>query len=63
MSKPSLWRTFQAVAWSFLGVRKGSEFDKDIAQINPLHIIAVGLVSTFLFVIGLIVFVNWVVAR
>ncbi len=59
----SIWRTFKAVAWSFLGVRKASEFDKDIAQINPLHIIAVGLLSTALFVVGLIVFVNWVVAR
>ena len=59
----SIWRTFKAVAWSFLGVRKASEFDKDIAQINPLHIIAVGFIATALFVAGLIVLVNWVVAR
>ncbi len=59
----SIWRTVTAVAWSFLGVRKASEFDKDIAQISPLHIIAVGFVAIALFVVGLIVLVNWVVAR
>jgi Protein of unknown function (DUF2970) len=59
----SIWRTVKAVAWSFLGVRKASEFDKDIAQTGPLHIIAVGLIGAVLFVVSLIVLVNWVVAR
>jgi Protein of unknown function (DUF2970) len=59
----SIWRTFSAVAWSFLGVRKASEFDKDIAQTSPLHIIAVGFIATLVFVGALIVLVNWVVAR
>jgi Protein of unknown function (DUF2970) len=59
----SIWRTVSAVAWSFLGVRKASEFDKDIAQTSPLRIIAVGFIAIAVFVIGLIVLVNWVVAR
>jgi len=32
----------------------------DIAKLNPLHIVAVGIVMAFLFVFGLIVLVNWV---
>jgi hypothetical protein len=51
------------VAWSFLGVRKNSEFQEDIARITPLHILGVGLVAGLLFVIALMVIVNLVVAK
>ena len=57
----SLLRTVKAVAWSLIGLRKGSEYERDIEKLNPLHIIVVGLAAVFLLVIGLIVLVNWVV--
>jgi hypothetical protein len=57
----SLWRTVRAVAWSLIGLRKGSEYEQDVAKLNPLHIIVVGLVAVFLLVVGLIVLVNWIV--
>jgi len=59
----SLKRSVVAVAWSFLGIRKSSEFQEDIDKITPLHVLGVGLVAVFLFVISLIVFVNLVVAK
>ena len=43
--KGSLWATVKAVAWSFLGVRKSSGFQDDIAQLKPYHIIAAGLIG------------------
>ena len=58
---PSFGRTILAVAWSLLGVRKGAEFERDLASITPMHVILVGLVAIFLLVLGLIVLVNWVV--
>ena len=58
---PSLWRTVKAVAWSMFGVRKGSEYQKDIDGAGPLHIIAVGLVAIFALVLLLMALVNWVV--
>lgn len=61
--KGSLLRSVQAVAWSFLGIRKNSEFQEDIEKITPLHVLGVGLVAGLLFVIGLIVLVNLVVAK
>jgi hypothetical protein len=61
--KGSLWRTLVAVSWSFLGIRKSSEFQEDIAHIKPMHILVVGLVSGLLFVIGLMVIVNLVVGK
>jgi amino acid transporter len=62
-TKTSLMRSVVAVAWSFLGIRKSSEFQEDIEKITPLHILGVGLVAGLLFVIGLIVLVNLVVAK
>lgn len=61
--KGSVWRTVKAVAWSFVGLRRGSDYREDISKLNPLHIIAVGLVACFLFVMGLIGLVNWVVPK
>jgi hypothetical protein len=59
-NKTSLLRTIKAVAWSFVGIRKNSEYQEDLGKINPLHIIAVALVAAALLVAGLIALVNWV---
>jgi amino acid transporter len=61
--KGSLWRSIVAVSWSFLGIRKSSEFQEDIAKITPLHVLGVGLVAGLLFVIGLMVIVNLIVTK
>ncbi len=62
-AKGSLWFTVKAVGWAFLGIRKRSGFESDQVRISPLHLIAVGLVAVLLMVVGLIVLVNWVVAK
>ena len=59
----SFMRSIKSVAWCFLGIRKSSEFQKDMANITPLHVLAVGLAAGLLFVIGLIVVVNLVVGK
>jgi hypothetical protein len=59
--KGSFWATLRAVAWSFFGVRKGSDYDKDVSQLNPLHVIVAGVIAAALFVTGLILLVRWVV--
>ena len=61
--KGSLWRTVKAVSWSFVGLRKRSDLESDGAQLNPIHIIVVAFAGVFVFVVGLIVLVNWVVAK
>jgi Protein of unknown function (DUF2970) len=58
----SFVRTFKAVAWSFFGVRKSAEYEKDVAQLNPLHVIVAGVVAAALFVLGLVVLVKWVIS-
>jgi amino acid transporter len=60
----STWlRTVQAVLWSFVGLRKGSDYQKDLEKLNPFHILGVGIGAALLFVLGLIALVNWVVAQ
>ena len=61
--KGSFLRAIQAVLWSFVGLRSRSEFNKDAAQLNPIHLIAVGLVLGLLFVLGLLALVTWVVSQ
>ena len=58
--KGSLPATVMAVLWGFLGVRRRADFQEDVARLNPLHLMAVGVVMAFLFVLGLILLVNWV---
>ena len=62
-AKPSLLRTIKTVAWSFLGIRKGSESREDMARVSPFHIIGVGIAGAMIFVLGLVALVNWVVAK
>lgn len=61
--KSSLWRTVKAIAWSFVGLRARGDYEEDVKNLNPLHLIAVGLVGIFVFVAVLVLLVNWAVAR
>jgi len=57
----SVLRTMRAVAWSFLGIRKGSGLQDDMHRLNPLHVILVALAFVALMVGGLIALVHWIV--
>lgn len=59
----SFGRSLKAVAWGFFGIRKGSEYRRDLASVNPLHIVLVAIGGVVIFVVSLMFFVNWVVAR
>jgi len=59
--KGNMLGTVKAVLWGFLGVRRHADYQKDIASLNPIHIIGVGIAMAMLFVLGLIALVNWIV--
>jgi hypothetical protein len=52
--------TVVAVLWGFLGVRRNSDYQQDVKRLNPLHLMLVGVVMTFLFVTGLMMLVTWI---
>jgi hypothetical protein len=60
--KGSLLNTFKAVAWSFFGVRKSSDYERDVSQLNPVHVVIAGLVAAALFITTLVLLVNWVLS-
>ncbi len=61
--RASFWRSVKLVAWSFMGIRGNREYQQDLARVNPMHVVLVGLVGVLLLVVGLVLVVNWVVAK
>lgn len=60
--KGSLLGTVKAVLWGFLGVRRNADYQDDIAKLNPIHLVVVGLIMALVFVFSLILIVRWVVS-
>jgi hypothetical protein len=49
------------VFWSFFGVRRRADLESDAAQLNPLHLIAAGVIGAVLFIVVLLLVVRAVV--
>ncbi len=60
--KGSFAQTMKAVAWSFFGVRKSRDYEQDVAQLNPVHVIIAGVVGAAVFIGVLVLVVNWIIA-
>ena len=61
--KTSFWRSVKLVAWSFLGIRSRAGYQDDLAKVNPMHVVLVGLMGALLLVLALITLATWVVAK
>lgn len=61
--KVSFLATVKAVLWSFFGVRKKSAYEKDAAQLNPVHVIIAGVIGALIFIATLVTIVKIVVAK
>ena len=59
--KSSFLRSIKVVAWSFIGIRSSAGYRDDLAKVNPLHVVLVGLVGALLLIVGLMSLVEWVV--
>jgi hypothetical protein len=53
--------TMLAVAWSFIGLRRKRDFDRDVVALNPVYVIAAGLIGTAMLVAALLTVVHLVV--
>jgi len=60
--KGSFVQTMKAVAWSFFGVRKSRDYEQDVAQLNPVHVIIAGVIGAIVFIGVLVLVVNWIIA-
>lgn len=57
-----LLETARAVMWSFFGVRGRSAHESDLARLNPLYVILMGIVLAVSFVVGLVTLVRFIVS-
>ncbi|MFZ2986966.1 DUF2970 domain-containing protein [Ideonella sp.] len=60
--KGSFLGTMKAVAWSFFGVRRGADYERDVSQLNPVHVVIAGLIGAAVFVMSLVLLVQWVLS-
>ena len=61
--KASFGATVKAVLWSFLGIRKKSDYEKDAQQLNPIYVIIAGLMGALIFIVTLLLIVKSVVGK
>lgn len=54
-------QTARAVAWSFFGVRRAADLERDVQRLNPVHVVVGGVLGAAVFVVVLVWFVKWVV--
>jgi hypothetical protein len=66
MSKPSqrsFLATMLAIVWSFIGLRRKKDFDRDVeGGLNPLYVIMGALIATAIFIGILLFFVRQAVS-
>ncbi|QGZ41240.1 Protein of unknown function (DUF2970) [Pseudoduganella flava] len=55
--------TLKAVLWSFVGLRRKSDFEQDPAKLKPIHVIVAALLAAALFIGILITVVKLVVSQ
>ncbi|MGK5080691.1 DUF2970 domain-containing protein [Janthinobacterium sp. HLX7-2] len=60
--KASFLYSLRAVVWSFTGLRRKSDFDKDSARLNPVHIVIAGFLVVACLIGVLIAIVKFAVA-
>lgn len=61
--KASFGATMKAVFWSFFGVRKGRDYERDAANLNPVHVIIAALIGVAIFIGVLVTLVKIAVAQ
>jgi Protein of unknown function (DUF2970) len=53
----------KAVFWSFLGVRRRAEHERDVARIKPVQVVIAGLVGALIFVFSLVLLVKFILSK
>lgn len=61
VQKRSFLATLGAVFWSFVGLRRRADYERDATSLNPFYVIGAGLIAVAIFIAALIVVVRLVV--
>lgn len=55
-------QTFRTIAWSFFGVRKASDHENDVSELNPAYVVVAGVIGALVLILILASVVSWVLS-
>lgn len=61
--KAGFGATMKAVFWSFFGIRKRADYEKDSASLNPVHVVIAALIGVALFIGVLVLLVRFATSQ
>lgn len=51
----------KAVFWSFFGIRKRAEYEKDAVALTPLQVVVAGITGAIILVLSLVTLVHFII--
>ena len=57
----TLPQVVKAVFWSFFGIRRRAEYEKDAVALKPLQVIVAGIIGAILLVLSLVTLVHFII--
>ena len=62
LRRAGLGETMRAVAWSFFGVRRRTDYERDVQRLNPVQLIVAALAGAAVFILALVLLIRWIVS-
>jgi preprotein translocase subunit Sec61beta len=61
-SNASLVQVIKAVFWSFLGIRRKAEYERDAVSLKPAQVIVAGIIGAVVLVLSLVTLVHFIIS-
>ena len=58
----TLPQVIKAVFWSFLGIRRRADYEKDAVRLKPAQVIVAGIIGAIVLVLSLITLVRFILS-
>ena len=58
----TLPQVIKAVFWSFLGIRRRADYEKDAVRLKPMQVIVAGIIGAIVLVLSLITLVRFILS-
>ena len=55
-------QVIKAVFWSFLGIRRRAEYEKDAVTLKPVQVIIAGIIGAIVLVLSLVTLVHFIIS-
>ena len=55
-------QVMKAVCWSFFGIRRRAEYEKDAVSLKPVQVIVAGIIGAILLVLSLVTLVHFIIS-